>query len=519
MRKVMRKFSGGRATFGREKAKVMPRIRLPRGQWEYSETERLGEPGGFGEVFAGKAAGGAPVAIKRLKLSASEAAHRELDIAATLQGKKLNYVMDVLDAGQDAESDQYFVVMPRAEASLQSHLRANGPMDDKSAAAVLLEIVRGLQEVPQITHRDLKPANVLMHDGRWKIADFGIARFVEDATSTRTLRECLSPPYAAPEQWKLERATTATDIYALGCLGYALLTGKPPFPGPTFSDYHEQHLNAPPPELDGHDPRFQSLLRMMMRKVASARPSLDRVRMILDGSVNRKEGPQAKSSGDLARAAAAGAKRVAQEEAAASAAAHEREQRAALHDEAFHILDGVVRELFAVVSEAAPHARVRGPSGNGEGDVVVPAEHGGEALLSISVTTRAALAKDAFKRSGRDVIAGALIGVKQPADSYVRAASLWYTSIGGAFRWVEMAYYASFGSARLSDCQPYALEPPEADAAAAHLSSNAVAYGPVPIDDENADSFCGRWTTILGMAVAGRLHHPRYLPLKPPYIE
>jgi serine/threonine protein kinase len=51
-------------------------------------------------------------------------------------------------------------------------------------------------EVPQIVRRDLKPANVLWLDGGWKIADFDIAKFVEDVTSLNTVKAALTPPYA-----------------------------------------------------------------------------------------------------------------------------------------------------------------------------------------------------------------------------------------------------------------------------------------------------------------------------------
>jgi len=57
-----------------------------------------------------------------------------------------------------------------------------------------------------------------MHESVWKIADFGIAKFVEDSTSLETLRNSLTPAYAAPEQWQLQRPTSATDIYSVGVL-------------------------------------------------------------------------------------------------------------------------------------------------------------------------------------------------------------------------------------------------------------------------------------------------------------
>lgn len=245
----------------------MQQIRLPRGEWWYDPTASLGPEGGFGAVFAGgRAAGDRSVAVKRLKLSARDAAHRELRIANELAGQAFEHVVPILDAGLDAELDSYFVIMARATRSLQDELRSGKRFNDAEAIDVLGQIAKGLAEVPTIIHRDLKPANVLLHDGRWKVADFGIARFVEETTSLHTLKECLSPPYAAPEQWRMERATTATDIYALGCIGFVLLTGGPPFPGPSPADYHEQHVQASPPVLEAHDPRLRS------RSAARSRP-------------------------------------------------------------------------------------------------------------------------------------------------------------------------------------------------------------------------------------------------------
>src|SRR5207302_2073190 len=137
----------------------------------------------------------------------------------------------------------YFLVMPRADGSLQDAVERDGTLTPSDAASVLLQIIQGLNEVGDIVHRDLKPDNVLRHENRWKVADFGIARFVEEATASITLKDCLSPFYAAPEQWRLERATHATDVYALGCVGFFLLTGKPPF----MSEPEVEHQKAPLP--------------------------------------------------------------------------------------------------------------------------------------------------------------------------------------------------------------------------------------------------------------------------------
>ena len=288
-------------------------IKLAKQQWAYDPERPLGPEGGFGEVFLGQGLEGETVAVKRLKLTAIEAAHRELRIADLLLHKEFKHVMPVYDSGQDAESDYYFVVMPQADQSLQQKLDSNGIFNSVQAAAILQETALGLIEIRSLVHRDLKPGNILHYKSFWRVADFGIARFVEESTSSRTLKDCLSPPYAAPEQWRLERATSATDVYALGCVGYALLTGQPPFPGPSAEDYQNQHLHTSPPPISDCENRLRAMLTMMLRKVPDARPSLQRVVDLLEGiiSINSSASVDSKFSA-LANAGASVARQQAE---------------------------------------------------------------------------------------------------------------------------------------------------------------------------------------------------------------
>ena len=172
----------------------MPTIRLNDAEWTYDEADPLGPAGGFGEVFRGTGVNGA-VAVKRLKLTANAAAHREMNIGQVLAGRTLKHVVPVLDYGQDAGSDGYFLVMPICERSLQDEID-KGVLTMAEARAAALDVLAGLAEVGDIVHRDLKPGNVLYYDGAWRLADFGIAKFVEDSTSLRTLRNSLTPPTA-----------------------------------------------------------------------------------------------------------------------------------------------------------------------------------------------------------------------------------------------------------------------------------------------------------------------------------
>lgn len=103
----------------------METIKLPGGEWHYDAREPLGQVGGFGEVFRGRGPDG-DVAVKRLKLTAAQAAHRELDISKYLRGRKLQHVVPILDSGQDADSERYFIVMPLCDENLQEVIDRQG---------------------------------------------------------------------------------------------------------------------------------------------------------------------------------------------------------------------------------------------------------------------------------------------------------------------------------------------------------------------------------------------------------
>jgi serine/threonine protein kinase len=140
--------------------------------------------------------------------------------------------------------------------------------------AILLDLSAVLTDLEgRVVHRDLKPENVLLLDGSWCLADFGISRYAEATTAPDTQKFALSPPYAAPERWRAERATSATDVYSLGVTAYEMLAGSPPFPGPTIEQYRDQHLHADPPVLGGAPTLLAALVEECLYKAAGARPT------------------------------------------------------------------------------------------------------------------------------------------------------------------------------------------------------------------------------------------------------
>ncbi|MGA2064068.1 MAG: serine/threonine-protein kinase [Thermoguttaceae bacterium] len=491
----------------------MVHIRLHANEWEYDPAALLGPAGGFGEVFKGTDRDGNEVAVKRLKVSASEAAHRELRLAEELAGKAFGNVIRVLDSGQDSESDSYFIVMPRAEKSLRDDVDAGRRWSDQEAAGVLLEIVNGLEEVGTIVHRDLKPGNVLFHDGRWKIADFGIARFIEESTSLRTLKDCLTKPFAAPEQWLDQTATAATDLYALGCIAHVLLTGRPPFCGP---NYREQHLTSNPPQLEEHHPLMASLASMLLRKQPQSRPTRDRVTTLLQRLRDA-------AGGEASRGAAAELAEVNRRLVTEAATRESKEQEEEFRGQERHRLaadaqaslrDGIVERLLRKICDAAPAAKCAG------NDKAQPFAWSrsvslGEATLAVAAS-RVIIPQGPFGRAAWELVAGAQISISAP--SCESSASLWYGSPAewSGCRWFEVAYCTNPAVPSGKMNWPFALTNP-AEAAevgsGGAMGTRCVAYPPRPIDDEDEADFCERWLSIFTKAAGDKLKSPRDLPL------
>lgn len=150
------------------------------GRWTLGE--QLGK-GGFGRVFAATAEDGTPAAAKLVPKEPG--ASREMlfvDLAA-VAGVVRN-VVPVLDSGET--DSHYVIVMPLAAESLRDRFEAaGGPMPVEEALAALTDVAAALADLDgRVVHRDLKPENVLLVDGAWCLADFGISRYTEAATAT-----------------------------------------------------------------------------------------------------------------------------------------------------------------------------------------------------------------------------------------------------------------------------------------------------------------------------------------------
>jgi predicted ATPase len=146
-----------------------------------------------------------------------------------------------------------FIVMEWLDGGdLAQEVRTRGPLPWRAAAAALRDAAAGLAAAHAIglVHRDVKPSNLMRHrDGQVKLVDFGLARLQEaesDLTATGALIG--TPAYLSPEQCRGEAASPASDLYALACTGYHLLTGRPPFSAPHLAAVLRAQLDEPMPD-------------------------------------------------------------------------------------------------------------------------------------------------------------------------------------------------------------------------------------------------------------------------------
>ncbi|HEY2127510.1 MAG TPA: protein kinase [Streptosporangiaceae bacterium] len=247
----------------------------------YRLVRSLGR-GGFSEVWqAEDGVLGRAVAVKVFTASAGQAdvVARFQREARTVAGLRHPNVVVVFDAGIDQDVP-YVVMELLAGPGLDRLLAERGPLPVDLALGYGEQAAAGLAaaHAAGVVHRDVKPANLVLDgDGTVKVVDFGIASLTHASASLTASGVMVgTPAFLSPEQAAGRPAGPRSDLYALGCALYALLTGSPPFTGDHPVGTAAQHLTAaaPPPSerRPGLPPVIDQLLAALLAKAPGDRP-------------------------------------------------------------------------------------------------------------------------------------------------------------------------------------------------------------------------------------------------------
>ena len=247
---------------------------------ERYRLDRLLGRGGFARVFLATDLGplGRQVAVKVLSAELAEESDflgRFATEAGHVAALDHPNILPVYDYGE--VSGTAFIVMPFVEGgTLQDMLGQHGTFGLTEAIGYLEQAAAALDyaHARGVVHRDVKPANMLVRpDGHLFLADFGIAK-VLTGTKTITTRPVRTLAYMAPEQMDGE-VSRASDIYALGCVVFELLTGEAPYTGTTQQIMRGHVLASVPSVVERSrgrvDPAVQPVLERALAKDPAAR--------------------------------------------------------------------------------------------------------------------------------------------------------------------------------------------------------------------------------------------------------
>jgi serine/threonine-protein kinase len=173
---------------------------------------------------------------------------REVEVAAHLQHP---HILPLFDSGRIGETTFYYVMPYVAGESLRQRLAREGTLPIEEALRLAYEVADALHYAHEhgIVHRDIKPENILLVADHAVVADFGIALAIGRAGGdelTGTGIALGTPQYMSPEQASASADLDGrTDVYALGCVLYEMLTGAPPFTGPSAQAVLARHAVDP----------------------------------------------------------------------------------------------------------------------------------------------------------------------------------------------------------------------------------------------------------------------------------
>lgn len=269
---------------------LVPRGQLPPGTraGDYELEEVIGR-GAFGTVYrAVHPVIGKEVAVK--VLDRADHTDPRLEQRFVTEARAVNRVnhsniVDIFGFGELDNGQMFYVMELLLGENLSTLLKRFRPLPPAVVLQILDELADALDaaHAAGILHRDLKPANVFLHRAatspvKVKLLDFGVAKVLElnEVAATTTSAAIGTPAYMSPEQWAGDPLRAATDIYALGVIGFEMLTGERPFRAAGTRELVKGHLFSDVPDASSINQRLpravDAPLRAMLAKAPEARP-------------------------------------------------------------------------------------------------------------------------------------------------------------------------------------------------------------------------------------------------------
>ena len=231
--------------------------RIIAGQYEVIGV--LGE-GGTGVVYdAIRTTDGSAVALKVMHASLAGDQQirgrfqREAAILRRLEGEHVCPILDFGETSGDEGKSLLYIALPKINGESLAALLDRGLLDVDRTLDIMLQVLEALSTAHAhgIIHRDLKPANVLLDEGGTKavVVDFGMSKIITGAstgTTNLTTHNMVfgTPEYMSPEQARGDELDARCDVYAAGIMLYEMLTGAPPYTGPSPLSVLTAHLTS-----------------------------------------------------------------------------------------------------------------------------------------------------------------------------------------------------------------------------------------------------------------------------------
>ncbi|KRX06445.1 Protein kinase-like domain [Pseudocohnilembus persalinus] len=219
------------------------------GNYSYNLRYCLGE-GAYGKVYEGvETKTQKKVAIKKMDIKSFERDTylknqiiAEIEILKRFNHRNIVQFIDLITT----QRSLYIITEYCGNGDLRN-LMQHKRLSEEQAIKIMRHIVEGFKELIKhnVIHRDLKPANILVHDGVFKIGDFGFAKYV-DYSSAQMLRSCVgSPLYMAPQILKRQQYGTKCDIWSLGIIFHEMIFGDVPWKARDERELLNNIMNQP----------------------------------------------------------------------------------------------------------------------------------------------------------------------------------------------------------------------------------------------------------------------------------